>query len=86
MGILAATIVVTHPFEVVILTKVVAVICLRNAYDDIGCYIDGTPDVETLGHLEVGGWPRVLLLGGSLGILAVPLCGGCGWSGRGVEV
>ena len=36
MGMLAATIGITHPFEVVAQTKVAAVICLGHAYADIG--------------------------------------------------
>ena len=72
MGMPAATIGVTHPFEVVAETKVVAFICLRDADADIGCCVDGVADAETWGHLKVGGRPRVMRLGGSLCFPDVP--------------
>ena len=49
MGMHAAIIGVTPPFEVVSQTKDMAVICLRNAYADVGCYIGGAADAETWG-------------------------------------
>ena len=78
MGMPAATIGVTHPFEVLDQTKVVAVIAFRDADANIGCCINGAADAETWGHLEMGGWPRDLCLGGGLCIPAAPLWWGCG--------
>ena len=83
MGMPAATIGVTHPFEVVAQTKVVAVICFRDAYSDIGCCVNGAADAEPWGHLKVGGRPMVVHLGGFLRLPTVPSWWGCGRTGRG---
>ena len=72
MGIPAAAIGVTHSFEVVAEEKLAAVICLRDADSVIGCCVDCAADVETWGHLEVGGLPRFLRLGGGIIFPAVP--------------
>ena len=79
----AITIVFTHSFEVVAEAKVVAVICFRDAYSDIGCCVNGAADAEPWGHLKVGGRPMVVHLGGFLRLPTVPSWWGCGRTGRG---
>ena len=85
MVMTAATIVVTHPFEVVAQKEVASFICLRHTYANVGYCVDGAADAETWGHLEVGGRPWVMRLGGGLGLPVVPSLWAYGWSRRGVE-
>ena len=79
MGMPAATIGVTHSFEVVAEAEVATTICFRGADSIIGCCFDCAADAETWGHLQVGGRPWVLRLGGGLTFTVAPSWWGCGW-------
>ena len=70
MGVTAAKIVVTHSFEVITDAEVASVIHVWDVNNLLFCGMDCVADLETWGHLKVGGKPRFL----NFALALPPLC------------